>query len=147
MYKRQLPDGTTVLPPSVPLERQIIVKEAAEPGLALQPGPGVPALLIYGPGSELANQTRLLADASLRFATSPRAVADSLPETALPEDTVTLEDLNGTGIDSEALWPRVGIDIDQTRWGHPVADVSVRVIGSYTPVSYTHLTLPTTPYV
>ena len=130
-----LPDGAIALPaPSAPLERQIIVKEGPDAKLSLQPGPGVPALLISGPGAELADQTRLLADDSLRFATSATAVADTLPEAALPEDSVTLEELTGSGADSEALWPRVGIEIDQTRWGHPVADVSVRVIGSYTPL-------------
>lgn len=134
-----LPDGATTLPtPSAPLERQIIVKEGPDAGLSLQPGPGVPALLISGPGAELANQTRLLADDSLRFATSARAVADTLPGVTLPDDTVNLEELTGSGVtgaaSAEALWPRLGIEIDQTRWGHPVADVSVRVIGSYTPL-------------
>lgn len=131
-----LPDGVTTLPPSAPLERQVIVKEGPKKGLSLQGGPGVPALLISGPGNELAGQTRLLSDDSLRLAVSTSAVAETLPDQSLASDTTTLEQLiQGPGPTDEAVWPEVKIEIDQTRWGHPLGGVSVRLRGTYTPVA------------
>ena len=130
-----LPDGATALPaPSAPFERQIIVKEGPNKGLSLQGGPGVPALLISGTGSDLAEQTRLLAADSLRYALSATTVADSLPPQGLASDNTTLAQLTGSGLNSEAMWPRVGVEIDQSRWGHPLGGVSVHLMGSYTPL-------------
>lgn len=130
-----LPDGaTTFLNPSVPLERQIIVKEGPQKGVSLQGGPGVPSLLISGPADQIAGQARLLADDSLRLAAGPTSVANTLPDQQLLPDTTTLEQVRGSGLTSEAMWPTVGIDIDQTRWGHPVGGVSVHLKGSYTPL-------------
>lgn len=130
-----LPDGATTLPaPSVPFERQIVVKEGPDKGLSLRGGPGVPALLISGPGDELTDQARLLAADSLRYAVSPTSVADTLPESPFEPDNTTLEQLSGSGLTSEALWPKVGVEIDQTRWGRPIGGVTVHLIGSYTPL-------------
>lgn len=127
-----LPDGATALPsPSAPFERQIIVKEGPKRVCRCGAGPGVPALLISGPGNELAGQTRLLSDDSLRLAVSTSAVAESLPEQPLASDITTLDELNkGRVMTDEALWPEVGVEIDQTRWGHPLGRVSVRLRGT-----------------
>lgn len=61
-------------------------------------------------------------------------LAQALPEPELESDSTTVEKLTGGGLSSEAMWPRVGIEIDQSRWGHPLGGVSVRLIGSYTPL-------------
>lgn len=126
-----LPDGAPALPPPAdPLERQIIVKEGPVRGLSLQG----PALLISGPANELADQARLLGDESLRYAASTSAVSDALPEPQLENDNTTLEQMMGRVLSSEAAWPRAIVPIDQSRWGHPLDAVTVRLIGSYTPV-------------
>ncbi len=93
----------------------------------------MPALLISGPGNELTNQTRLLTDDSLQYALAPKAVADSLmTDQKLLGDSTTLEEMNKGGLSSEALWPQVGIDIDQSRFGHPLHGIRVHLVGSYT---------------
>ena len=69
-------------------------------GLSLQPNPGaLPALLISGPGEELTNQTRLLTDASLPYALSPKAIAGPLTTEQAPAgDSATLKELNQPGL-------------------------------------------------
>lgn len=129
-----LPDGASSLPaPSAPLERQIIVKEGLQKGLSLQ-GAGVPSLLISGAPDELAGQAQLFDDDALKLAGGPTAVADSLPDQKLADDNTTLEQLTGSGQTAEQLWPDISIDIDQTRWGHPVSGLSMHLIGTYTPL-------------
>ncbi len=135
-----LPGGVTTLPaPAGPFERQIVVKEGRQKGLSLQgapvqEGPGPASLLISGSGPELAEQARLLTDDALRYAVSAGSVAQVLPDPQLESDATTVGQVNGGGLSSEAMWPRVGIELDQTRWGHPLAGVSVRLIGSHTPL-------------
>jgi hypothetical protein len=131
-----LPGDAATLPAgSAPLERQIIVREGPDKGLSLQGGPGVPSLRVSGTGGDLTDQVRLLSDdAALRYAVSAGAVAQALPEPQLASDSTTVEKLTGGGLSSEAMWPRVGVEIDQSRWGHPLGGVSVRLIGSYTPL-------------
>ena len=73
-----LAEGTTTLPPSAPLERQVIIKEGPDKGLSLQGNVGVPALLVSGTGEELKNQTRLLTDDALYLALTPKTVAGPL---------------------------------------------------------------------
>lgn len=131
-----LPDGRTSLNvPSAPMERQIIVKEGGEKGLALQGSGGVPSLLISGKGPELAEQARLLTDESLRLAVSPKAVAGLLPEPDVLGDKATVAELGNPSLTSEATWPKVGIGLDQTRFGRPLSNVQVHLVGSYTPVA------------
>jgi hypothetical protein len=132
--------GATTLPaPAGPFERQIVVKEGPQKGLSLQERPaqelpGPAALLISGSGPELAEQARLLTDDALRYAVSAGSVAQALPDPPLESDATTVGQLTGGGLGAEAMWPRVGIELDQTRWGHPLSGVSVRLIGSHTPL-------------
>ncbi|BBZ51267.1 hypothetical protein MHEI_29840 [Mycobacterium heidelbergense] len=125
--------------PSLPLERQIIIKEGPDKGLSLQGNTGVPGLLISGPGDELTNQTRLLTDDLLRFAVSPAAVvAAPLPnKQKFVGDTTTLAQLNQSGLVSEGLWPEVLINLDQTRFGTALDQLRVHLIGSHTPLPKT----------
>jgi hypothetical protein len=131
-----LPEGASMLPnPSLPLERQIVIKEGSGKGLSLQRRAGVPALLVSGQGDELTNQTRLLSDDSLQYALSSQAVAGPLaPEQESFRDTTTLEELEPSGLSSEALWPQVDIELDQSRFGHSLKGIRVHLIGSHTPV-------------
>lgn len=132
-----LPDGATTLPtPAPPRERQIVVKEAPEKGLALQPGDGLPALLITGPGDELTNQTRLLTDDSLPFALSTKAVAGELKTERKPvRGTTTLAKLNQKGLTAESLRPEVTIKLDQSLFAQSLDGIRVHLLGSYTPLS------------
>lgn len=132
-----LPDGATALPePAPPRERQIIVKEGPDPGVALQPGPGIPALLITGPGAELTNQTRLLTDPSLAFALSPKAVAGPLATEQKPvRNATTLDKLKLSKLSAESLRPEVDIRLDQSMFAQPLDSIRVHLIGSYTPLA------------
>jgi hypothetical protein len=122
--------------PSLPLERQVIIKEGPDKGLSLLGNAGVPPLLISGPGNELSNQTRLLTDDALRFALSPNAVvAGPLSNKQnFASDTTTLQQLNQSGLTSQGLWPEVAINVDQSRFGHVLDRIRVHLIGSHTPV-------------
>ena len=128
------PEGATTFgAPSAPLERRIVVKEGADKGLSLQGG-GFPSLLVSGEGAELVDQARLLSDESLKLAVSITAVSGPLPEPEFVSDSTTLADLNQTELLDESLWPKVNIEVDQTRFGHPLADIRVHLLGSYTPL-------------
>ncbi|OBK81712.1 hypothetical protein [Mycobacterium sp. 1164985.4] len=131
-----LPEGAITLPnPSVPLERQVIIKEGPDKGVSLQRGAGVGALLISGQGDELTNQTRLLSDDSLQYALSSKAVAGPLAtEQELFRDATTLEELEPSGLSSEAMWPQVEIELDQSRFGHSLKGIRLHLIGSHTPL-------------
>jgi len=131
-----LPSGSGTVPlPATPLERRIVVKEGPEEaGLSLQAGAGGPLLRVSGPADQLSRQVRLLTDDALRYAVSSGSTAEVLPTQKLFSDTITIGEITGSDLTSEALWPRVGVEIDQTRWGHPIGAVAVHLIGSYTPL-------------
>jgi hypothetical protein len=130
-----LPAGADTAPvPAAPLERQIVVKEGPKAGLSVQPGPGGPVLRVSGPADQLVRQAQLVADDALRYAVSTGAAVETLPLPKLFSDTITIGEITGSDLTAEALWPRVGVEIDQTRWGHPIGAVSVHLIGSYTPL-------------
>jgi hypothetical protein len=130
-----LDQGVTTLPtPPAPLERQIVIAEGPNAGVSLKGDGGVPTLSITGSGEALVNQIRLLNNDLLSLALSAGAVAPSLSDDAkLPGDEVTLGQLGQSGSMSAFLSPQVTIGIDQTRFGHPIQNVRVHLIGSYSP--------------
>ena len=131
-----LAEGQAAPPgPSLPLERQIVIKEGPDSGLSLQGAPGVPWLLISGPSGELTNQTRLLSSNLSRLAFGSKAVV-GLPKSGsqLPGNTATLRDLGQPGASAVALAPQVSIGLDQTRFGRSVHGLRVHLQGSYSPV-------------
>lgn len=131
-----MPDGKNQpsVPPA-PMERLIIIREGPDKGLSLESGDGMPALIISGFGDDLANQARLLGDKSLPSAQSANAVAGPLPyDQKFVDDTATLDQLNTGAISAVDIWPKVGIRLDQTQFGHSVRDVRLQLIGSYTPL-------------
>lgn len=74
-----LAEGASVIgAPSLPLERQFVVKEGPDEGLTMQGSQGVPQLLISGSADQLADQVRLLTDRSIGLALGRRAVVVNL---------------------------------------------------------------------
>ncbi|CAN5398619.1 membrane protein [soil metagenome] len=131
-----LPSGQSVpARPSLPMQRQVVIREDDEAGVELTDGPGVPALLITGPAADLANQTRLLSSDMGRLALSSKAVAGPLRTSPqLPPDVTSLRALGQPGASATALTPQVNIALDQTRLGRPAHHIRVHLIGSYTPL-------------
>ena len=131
-----LDDGQTAPPsPSLPLQRQIVIREGPGDGVSLGGDVGVPPLLITGPADELVNQTRLLWGDIGRLALSSKAVVGPLRSTPqLPPDATTLRQLGQPGVNATALAPQVSIGLDQTRLGRPAHDIRVHLRGSYTPL-------------
>lgn len=134
-----LPEGSTVPGgPALPLERQIVVKEAPQSELILQNSTGIPSLLIAGTPNELGNQARLLSSDLSQLALSSGAAVSPLRSTpVLPGDTTTLGDIGQPEVSAVSLAPRVTIGIDQTRFGRSVHSVRVNLKGSYTPLPNT----------
>lgn len=123
-------------PPAGPFERQIVIEQGTDVGVALQPLPGeLPNLRISGPENELTNQARLLSSDLNRLALSSKAVVGPLRTAPqLPGDVTTLRQLGQPVVSAVALAPQVAIGIDQTRMGRPAKNVRVHLIGSYTPL-------------
>ena len=131
-----LPADATAPPlASLPLQRQVVIREDPGTGVTLLPGDGVPALAITGPAGELTNQARMLSSNLSRLAISSRAVAGPLRSSPqLPADDTTLRQLGQPGVNATALTPQVSIALDQTRLGRSAHDVRVHLRGSYTPL-------------
>ena len=123
-------------PPAGPFERQIVIAQGDDTGVALQPLPGaLPNLRISGPENEVTNQTRLLTSDLNRLALSSKAVAGPLRTAPqLPGDVTTLRQLGQPVVSAVALAPQVSLGLDQTRMGRPAKNVRVHLIGSYTPL-------------
>lgn len=125
-------------PPAGPFERQIVIQQGANAGVALQPLPGgLPNLLISGSENELTNQARLLSSDLDLLALSSKAVVGPLRTAPqLPGDVTTLRELGQPVVSAVALAPQVSIGIDQTRMGRPAKNVRVHLLGSYTPLPH-----------
>ena len=130
-----LADGATAIDgPSVALERQFVIKEGGEAGLALEGSGGVPQLLITGPADKLVDQVRFLTDSSIGLAVGRRAVAGSLhSRMMLPGNSATLAELGERSLTG----PTVNIALDQTRFGHSAQGYRLHLMGSYTPLPNT----------
>lgn len=135
-----LADGATSIPtPSVPLERQIVLKEGPDESLALE-GAGVPQLLISAPADKLTDDARLLSDGALSMAVSARVVPEQLGSGRRPQPLgglVTVAQLDPTTLTSTGVAPQVKIGIDQTKIGYPIQGVRVHLTGTYTPMPNT----------
>lgn len=131
-----LPEGQ-VAPPAPPqsLERQIVVKEGSDNGLALQGSGAATWMLMSGPlGEADESDTAVLFNDLSQLAVSSKAVADELkPRPQQPGDTTTMRDLGQPVANSTQLQPRVSIGLDQTRYGRSIRGVRVHLLGSYTP--------------
>jgi hypothetical protein len=132
----QLNQGEAAPPsPSLPMQRNVVVREAADTGVSLVGDIGVPALVISGPASELTNQSRLMASGIGRLALSSKAVAGPLRSSPqLAANNTTMRQLGQPGVNATALSPQVSIALDQTRLGRPAHDIRIHLIGGYTPL-------------
>lgn len=126
----RLPEGATAvdLPPG-PLEREIVVREGAEKGLSLQAGPGMPTLLVSGAGDDLPAQAGLLSSDAMRFAGSVKASSGPMIEDQILGTRTTLAEMGVSGLTGRSS---VVVDLNQTRFGQPLRDIRVHLIGSYT---------------
>ncbi|TDO08797.1 hypothetical protein EV580_4826 [Mycobacterium sp. BK086] len=135
-----LADGATSIPtPSLPLERQVVIKEGSDESISLQGG-GVPQLLITAPADKLTNDTRLLSDGALNLAVAARVVPDKLGSGRRAQPLgglVTVAQFDPTTLSSTGVAPQVKIGIDQTKIGYPVQGVRVHLTGTYTPMPNT----------
>ncbi|MFN8087849.1 MAG: hypothetical protein U0R81_02540 [Mycobacterium sp.] len=131
-----LPDGATAIDaPSVPLERQIVVKEGPDAGLSLISSPGVPELLVTGSPDNIEAQARFLTDGSIRLAVSGKAVAGAMhAKPPLPGDVTTLKALGQPNLSSVGVSPQVSIELDQTKFGHSTQGYRLHLMGSFTPI-------------
>jgi hypothetical protein len=130
-----LDEGQTAPSPSLPLERNVVIREQPDTGVALQGDTEVPSLLISGPPNELTNQTRAMWGDFGRLALSSKAVVGPLRSSPqLPPDVTTLRQLGQPGVNATALAPQVSIALDQTRLGRSAHDLRVHLRGSYTPL-------------
>ncbi|MFD4295066.1 hypothetical protein ACFWQG_17795 [Rhodococcus sp. NPDC058532] len=135
---RPLPAGQSM--PDQPVgqfERQVVIAEADSPAVQLSPSPaGVPVLTLSGQGATLLDQTRLLVDSLAEVVVASTATAGAL-DTApiLAPDATTLSDLGVTQLTSTSTGrARVVVGLDQTRLGRPSDDVTVHLLGNYTPL-------------
>lgn len=131
-----LPDGATTLGgQTAPMERRVVITEGPDKGISLIDTPGSPSLLISGPGGELTNQVNLLGDDAQAYAFAPKVEAAQLPEgQKFLSDSFTLASLDRPELLTAALWPWVGVTLDQTKFGHPLENVRVHLLGSHTPL-------------
>ena len=131
-----LPDGATAIDaPSVPLERQIVVKEGPDPGLSLISNPGVPELLVTGSPDNIEDQARFLTDGSIKLAVSGKAVAGAMRvKPPLPGDATTLKALGQPNLTAVGVSPQVSIALDQTKFGHSTQGYRLHLMGSFTPI-------------
>lgn len=131
-----LPEGQ-LAPPTPPrqLERQIVIKEGPDDGLAVQSTAGEPWLLISGPlGKTNESDIALLFGGIAPLAFTSKVTVGSLtPEVRFPGNSTTLRELGLPFASASALQPRVSIGLDQTRFGRSVHSVRVHLQGSYSP--------------
>ena len=77
-----------------------------------------------GQGDELKNQARLLTDDSLNLALTGKAVAGPLEtKQKIVGNKTTLKEMGMGEFTSIAFWPEVGIDLDQSKFGHSLQGV------------------------
>lgn len=132
-----LAKGQAVPPtPPQPLERQVVIKEGPNDGLALQGDPAAPWLLVSGPLGQAGDADIALLFSDLaQLALSDKASVDSLvPDQHFLGDTAALRDLNQTSLTATALEPQVSIGLDQTLFGRSIHNVRVQLKGSYSPL-------------
>lgn len=127
------------VPPSDPLERNVVIGEGSDPAVSMQTGDGgVPALQITGNAADLANQVRLLSSDLSELAMSAKVVTGPLNSAhERPAGLKTMRDLGQSGVSATAFKPQVVVGLDQTRFGQAVHDLRVQLKGSYTPLPST----------
>lgn len=132
-------DDDAAVPPSAPLERNVVIGEGSDPAVSMQNGDGgVPALEITGEADDLANQVRLLSSDLSELALSAKVGTGQINSThEPPASPATMKDLGQSGVSATAFKPQVVVGLDQTRLGQAMHDLRVQLKGSYTPLPST----------
>jgi len=123
--------------PDGPLERSVVLAKNSDAGAELiypvEQAP--PRMYLTGTGSDLVDQARLITSDLSEIAVATSALAGpSAPKAQLAPESITLDDLGiGTVTGSGGATATASITIDQTRLGRSASDLSVHLIGSYTP--------------
>ncbi|MDZ7930984.1 MAG: hypothetical protein U5N21_13425 [Rhodococcus sp. (in: high G+C Gram-positive bacteria)] len=123
--------------PDGPLERSVVLAKNSDAGAELiyplEQAP--PRMYLTGTGSDLTDQARLITSDLSEIAVATSALAGpSAPKAQLAPESITLDDLGiGTVTGSGGATATASITIDQTRLGRSAANLSVHLIGSYTP--------------
>ncbi|BBY95826.1 membrane protein [Mycobacterium gallinarum] len=132
-------DDDAAVPPSAPLERNVVIGEGSDPAVSMQNGDGgVPALQITGEADDLANQVRLLSSDLSELALSAKVGTGQINSThEPPASPATMKDLGQSGVSATAFKPQVAVGLDQTRLGQAMQDLRVQLKGSYTPLPST----------
>ncbi|OZE42077.1 MULTISPECIES: hypothetical protein [unclassified Rhodococcus (in: high G+C Gram-positive bacteria)] len=123
--------------PDGPLERSVVLAKNSDAGVELiypvEQAP--PRMYITGTGSDLTDQALLITSDLADIAVSTAASAGPSSATAqLPPESITFDDLGiGTVTGSGGATATASITIDQTRLGRSASNLSVHLIGSYTP--------------
>ncbi|CCQ14124.1 Hypothetical membrane protein [Rhodococcus sp. AW25M09] len=125
--------------PDGPFERSVVLSTNSDAGAELiypvEPAP--PRLYLTGSGSALTDQARLITSNLAAIAVATAATAGpSAPNAQVAPDSVTLDQLGiGTVTGSGSATATAAVSIDQTQLGRSASNLSVHVIGSYTPGS------------
>lgn len=123
--------------PDGPLERSVVLAKNSDAGAELiyplEQAP--PRMYLTGTGSDLSDQARLITSDLSEIAVATSALAGpSAPKAQLAPESITLDDLGiGTVTGSGGATATASIAIDQTRLGRSASNMSVHLIGSYTP--------------
>lgn len=123
--------------PDGPFERSVVLAKNSDAGVELiyPVDQAPPRMYLTGTGSDLTDQARLITSDLSDIAVSTAASAGPSSATAqLPPESITLDDLGiGTVTGSGGATATASITIDQTRLGRSASNLSVHLIGSYTP--------------
>ncbi|WP_405497951.1 hypothetical protein [Nocardia sp. NBC_00511] len=133
---RRIDSGATAPdhPPAF-LERQVVIREAADAGLRLTAGPA-PLLTVSGDEKSLPVQMRLLSSDLAKAAIGTSATALGLPAAPqLAPRTTTLRELGQSRLSAMAIgYVRVDFAVDMTRLGRPARNVRIHLSGNHTPL-------------
>lgn len=131
-----LPDGATTLGGSpASMERRVVIREGPNKGVSVINTPTGPSMLISGPAADLTKLVNLMGDEAQAYALAPTVKSAQLPDgQKFLGDSFTLASLNRPELISTAMQPWVGVVLDQTKFGHPLANVRIHLLGSHTPL-------------
>ncbi|WP_149359688.1 cellulose biosynthesis cyclic di-GMP-binding regulatory protein BcsB [Lolliginicoccus suaedae] len=120
------------------LARRFVIEEAAESTIDLATAPGgMPTLRMAGSGPGLETQVRVLTSSLAALAAAPSvSIAGEASRPRIAPEFATFQDLGlgsprATGVGRV----RLPLILDQTRIGWAVDDATLRLIGTYTPLS------------
>ncbi|MBD8505143.1 hypothetical protein HT102_01385 [Hoyosella sp. G463] len=120
------------------LARRFVLEEAPQSTIVLQNAPGrMPTLRMTGSGPGLETQARVLTSTIAEFLVAPAAQASGeIPHPLIAPEAMDFPAL-GLGAPRATAVGRVRLPLflDQTRMGGPISSGTLRLLGTYTPLS------------